>query len=40
MTSSTKTIFKPGAILNRDNDARFGEKCMRYIPFMPKIEVI
>jgi hypothetical protein len=32
------SIFRPGALLNRDNDARFGEKLLAYIPFFPKIE--
>ena len=32
------SILKPGALLNRDNDERFGEKVLRWIPFVPKIE--
>jgi len=32
------SIFKPGAILNRDNDSRFVEKLLKYIPFVSKIE--
>jgi len=32
------SIFRPGAILSRDNDARFGEKILKYIPFVAKIE--
>ena len=32
------TILKPGALLCRDNDARFGEKILSWIPFIPKIE--
>ena len=31
------SIFKPGIILNRDNDDRIGEKIIGYIPFLPKI---
>lgn len=27
-----------GAILNRDNDSRFGETLLKYTPFFPKIE--
>eukprot|EP01017_Pseudomicrothorax_dubius_P018238 TRINITY_DN2024_c0_g3_i2.p2 TRINITY_DN2024_c0_g3~~TRINITY_DN2024_c0_g3_i2.p2 ORF type:complete len:100 (-),score=40.12 TRINITY_DN2024_c0_g3_i2:141-440(-) len=32
------SIFRPGAILNRDNDDRFGEKILKYVPFLDKIE--
>ena len=31
------SIFRPGIILNRDNDDRLGEKVIAYIPFLPKI---
>lgn len=31
------SVFRPGAILDRDNDDRFGEKCLKLIPFIPKI---
>ena len=31
------SIHQPGIILNRDNDDRFGEKIIAYIPFFPKI---
>ena len=31
------SILRPGIILNRDNDDRFGEKVIAYIPFLPKI---
>ena len=31
------SILRPGIILNRDNDDRFGEKVISYIPFFPKI---
>ena len=31
------SILRPGIILNRDNDDRFGEKVIAYIPFFPKI---
>ena len=34
------SIFKPGAILNRVNDDRFGEKVLKYVPFIDKIEVV
>jgi len=33
------SIFRPGAILSRVNDDRFGEKILKYLPFMPKIEI-
>lgn len=33
------SILRPGVILNRVNDDRFGEKCLKYIPFMPKIDI-
>lgn len=32
------SIFRPGALLNRDNDKRWGEAILKWIPFMPKIE--
>jgi len=31
------SILRPGLIMNRDNDYRFGEKVASYIPFIPKI---
>ena len=36
--ASGLTIYKPGLLLNRRNDDRFGEKIGAYVPFMPKIE--
>jgi len=32
------SIHHPGVILNRDNDVRFGESIIKYVPFVPKIE--
>ena len=32
------SIFRPGGLINRDNDKRWGETLMKYIPFIPKIE--
>lgn len=32
------SIFRPGALLNRDNDKRWGEGLLKYLPFFPKIE--
>jgi hypothetical protein len=32
------SIFRPGILLNRDNDERFVEKILRYVPFAPKVE--
>lgn len=32
------TIMKPGIILGRDNDERFGEGVAGWIPFLQKIE--
>ena len=32
------SIFRPGALLNRDNDKRWGESLLKYLPFFPKIE--
>ncbi len=32
------SIYRPGALLERDNDCRFGEKVLKYIPFIPKIK--
>jgi oxidoreductase len=32
------SVFRPGAILDRDNDDRFGEKCLKFIPFIDKIK--
>ena len=31
------SILRPGIILNRDNDDRFMEKVIAYVPFFPKI---
>jgi hypothetical protein len=31
------SILRPGVILDRDNDFRFGEKVMKYTPFFNKI---
>ncbi len=31
------SIYRPGALMERDNDCRFGEKVLKYIPFIPKI---
>ena len=31
------SILRPGIILNRDNDDRFMEKVIAYVPFLPKI---
>ncbi|KRX08985.1 hypothetical protein PPERSA_08188 [Pseudocohnilembus persalinus] len=31
------TIHRPGLITDRDNDSRFGEKILSYVPFMDKI---
>ena len=31
------SIARPGIILNRDNDDRFGEKVVQWVPFIPKI---
>jgi len=31
------SIFRPGIILDRDNDSRIGEKIIAYVPFLPKI---
>ena len=31
------TILRPGCILDRDNDYRFGEKVMKYVPLLNKI---
>ena len=33
------SIFRPGVLLNRNNDSRFGEKLAGMIPFLDKIEV-
>lgn len=32
------SVFRPGAITNRENDERFVDKFMKYIPFIPKIK--
>ena len=32
------TICRPGAILQRDNDKRFGEKVIAWIPFIKKVK--
>ena len=31
------TIFQPGLIVDRDNDSRIGECCLKYMPFISKI---
>ena len=31
-------IYKPGLLMNRDNDSRVGEKIGSFIPFISKIE--
>ncbi len=31
-------IYKPGFLLNRDNDERIGEKIFSHVPFITKIE--
>jgi len=31
------SVFRPGVIQDRDNDSRFGEKVMRFVPFLDKI---
>ena len=31
------SIFRPGIILDRDNDSRLGESIIAYVPFFPKI---
>ena len=33
------TIFRPGMLLNRDNDYRIGESFASWIPFTPKVDV-
>ena len=32
------TIYKPGLLLNRDNDERIGEKIFSHVPLITKIE--
>jgi oxidoreductase len=32
------SIFRPGVILDRDNDSRFGEKVLKFVPFIDKIK--
>ena len=32
------SIFKPGAIMNRENDKRFGESLLKIVPFVSRIE--
>ena len=32
------TVYRPSALLNRDNDFRIGEAFLKWIPFLPKIE--
>jgi hypothetical protein len=32
------SVYRPGTILNRDNDVRFVEKILKALPFGPKIE--
>jgi len=34
------SIFRPGLLMNRDNDDRFIEKVAKYIPFIEKIESV
>jgi hypothetical protein len=34
------SILRPGAIMDRDNDYRFGEKLLKYTPFLSKITSI
>lgn len=31
-------IYRPGLLLNRDNDSRIGEKIGSWVPFISKIE--
>ena len=31
-------LYKPGLLLNRDNDSRIGEKIGSFVPFISKIE--
>ena len=33
------SVFHPGILLDRDNDDRFGERIMKWIPFISKISV-
>ena len=33
------SVFHPGILLDRDNDERFGESIMKWIPFISKISV-
>jgi oxidoreductase len=32
------SIFRPGLLVDRDNDKRWGEILFKYIPFVPKID--
>jgi oxidoreductase len=34
---TSKNIFRPGLIMDRDNDDRTGEKILSWVPFIPKI---
>lgn len=34
------SIFRPGVILDRDNDDRLGEKIVQYVPFIDKIKSV
>jgi oxidoreductase len=34
------SVLRPGTILDRDNDVRFIEKCLKYIPFSPRITCV
>ena len=31
------SVYRPGSILDRDNDCRWVEKIMRFVPFLDKI---
>ena len=31
------SVLRPGLIIDRDNDSRFGEKVLKYVPFLDKI---
>lgn len=37
---SCVSVLRPGMILDRDNDFRFGEKLARYVPFLDKISAL
>ncbi len=34
------SVFRPGAILDRENDDRLIEKIFKYVPFFPKISAV